>query len=60
MTQTYPIEIFYSEEDAGYIATFPDLPGCSAFGESENDALSARSEQTNDLDACKLLREGES
>jgi predicted RNase H-like HicB family nuclease len=41
MNQTYPIEIFYSKKDAGYIATFPDLPGCSAFGETEKDALSA-------------------
>jgi predicted RNase H-like HicB family nuclease len=41
MTHHYPIEIFYSEEDAGYVATLPDLPGCSAFGETEADALSA-------------------
>ena len=35
----YPVEIFYSPEDAGYIATFPDLLGCSAFGETEEEAL---------------------
>lgn len=35
----YAIEIFYSEEDEGYIAVVPELPGCSAFGESEKDAL---------------------
>ena len=29
----YSIEIFYSEEDRGYI------PGCSAFGETEEEAL---------------------
>lgn len=28
----YAIEIFYSEEDGGYIATVPELAGCSAFG----------------------------
>jgi hypothetical protein len=28
----YPITIFYSEEDGGYIAAAPDLKGCSAFG----------------------------
>jgi len=35
----YPFEIFYSEEDNGYIAIVPDLPGCSAFGETEEVAL---------------------
>lgn len=28
----YAIEIFYSEEDGGYIATVLELAGCSAFG----------------------------
>ena len=37
--QYYPIEIFYSEEDEGYIAVIPELPGCSAFGETEEEAL---------------------
>ena len=35
----YAIEIFYSEEDCGYIAVAPELPGCSAFGETEEEAL---------------------
>ncbi len=35
----YPIKLFYSEEDKGFIAMAPDLPGCSAFGESEEDAI---------------------
>ena len=35
----YAIEIFYSEEDEGYIAVAPELPECSAFGENEEDAL---------------------
>lgn len=35
----YTIEIFYSEEDEGYIAVVPELPGCSAFGETEEEAL---------------------
>ncbi len=35
----YPIKVFYSEEDKGYIATVPDLPGCSAFGETEEVAV---------------------
>ena len=35
----YAIEIFYSEEDEGYIAIVPELPGCSAFGSTEEKAL---------------------
>jgi len=35
----YAITIFYSEEDEGYIAVVPELPGCSAFGETEEEAL---------------------
>ncbi|MDD5615941.1 MAG: type II toxin-antitoxin system HicB family antitoxin [Candidatus Methanoperedens sp.] len=33
------IEIFYSEEDEGYIAVAAELPECSAFGETEEEAL---------------------
>jgi len=35
----YTIEIFYSKEDRGYIAIAPELPGCSAFGKTEEEAL---------------------
>ncbi len=35
----YTIEIFYSEEDEGYIAVVPELPGCSAFGSTPEEAL---------------------
>ena len=35
----FVLEIFYSEEDNGYIAIIPELPGCSAFGENEEKAL---------------------
>ena len=35
----YHINIFYSEEDQGYIADIPDLESCSAFGETPEDAL---------------------
>lgn len=35
----YPVTIFYSEEDQGYIALAPDLKGCSAFGESPQEAM---------------------
>ena len=35
----YHINIFYSEEDDGYIADIPDLYACSAFGETPFEAL---------------------
>ena len=35
----YHINIFPSEEDGGYIADIPDLPHCSAFGETPEEAL---------------------
>ncbi|MCX6580790.1 MAG: type II toxin-antitoxin system HicB family antitoxin [Candidatus Aminicenantes bacterium] len=35
----YHINIFYSEDDQGYIADIPDLKHCSAFGKSRQDAL---------------------
>ena len=35
----YHINIFYSEDDGGYIADIPDLELCSAFGDTPNEAL---------------------
>ena len=35
----YHINIFYSEEDKGYIADIPDLRFCSAFGQTPDEAL---------------------
>jgi len=35
----YAMEIFYSEEDEGFIALAPELLGCSAFGKDEEEAL---------------------
>ena len=35
----YHINIFFSEEDGGYIADIPDLGACSAFGETPDKAL---------------------
>jgi predicted RNase H-like HicB family nuclease len=35
----YHINIFYSEEDGGYIADIPDLEACSAFGRTPEEAL---------------------
>jgi predicted RNase H-like HicB family nuclease len=35
----YHINVFYSNEDRGYIADIPDLKSCSAFGETPEEAL---------------------
>ncbi len=35
----YHINIFYSEEEEGFIADIPDLDSCSAFGETPEIAL---------------------
>ena len=35
----YHINVFYSDEDGGYIADIPDLQACSAFGDTPEEAL---------------------
>jgi predicted RNase H-like HicB family nuclease len=35
----YHINVFYSDEDGGYIADVPDLESCSAFGATAEEAL---------------------
>jgi predicted RNase H-like HicB family nuclease len=35
----YEIDIFWSDEDGGYIANVPDLKYCSAFGTTYEEAL---------------------
>ena len=35
----YHINVFYSEEDGGYIADIPDLKYCSAYGDTPEEAL---------------------
>jgi len=50
----YHINIFYSDEDGGYVADIPDLEACSAFGKTAEEAL-AQVEQARDawLQAAK-------
>lgn len=35
----YHINVFYSEDDAAYVADIPDLEACSALGASPEQAL---------------------
>ncbi|MCE3246729.1 MAG: hypothetical protein K0R41_554 [Geminicoccaceae bacterium] len=35
----YLVEVFWSDEDDGYIAVVPDLPGCSAVGNTPEEAV---------------------
>jgi predicted RNase H-like HicB family nuclease len=35
----YHVNVFFSEEDEGYIADIPDLAQCSAFGDTPEEAL---------------------
>lgn len=39
MTRDYHINVFYSQEDGGYIADIPDLDAGSAFGHGPQAAL---------------------
>lgn len=35
----YHINVFFSDEDGGYIADIPDLKYCSAFGRTPDEAV---------------------
>ena len=35
----YHINVFFSEDDRGYIADIPDLEACSAFGATAREAV---------------------
>ena len=35
----YHINVFFSDEDGGWIADIPDLEACSAFGATPQEAL---------------------
>jgi len=38
-TERYPADIFWSDEDEGFVALARDLPGCSAWGATQADAI---------------------
>ena len=55
----YHIDIFYSDENGGYIADIPDLEACSAFGETPEKALAeVEVAKTAWLDAARRGRQG--
>jgi predicted RNase H-like HicB family nuclease len=35
----YHINVFFSEEDGGYVADIPDLEACSAYGKTPQEAV---------------------
>ncbi len=39
MTDRYEIIIFWSAEDDAFVAEVPELPGCMAHGDSQEQAL---------------------
>ncbi len=39
VSRRYHINVFYSDEDGGYIADIPDLDACSAFGATPEEAV---------------------
>jgi antitoxin HicB len=50
----YLIEVFWSDEDQGFIAITPDLPGCSAFGETATEAVRELEDaQAAWIEACR-------
>ena len=52
----YLIEIFWSDEDQGFIAIAPDLPGCSAFGETQQQAAAQMQDAIASwLEACAAM-----
>lgn len=60
MKQNYSIVIQYSEDDGGFIALVPELPGVSAFGETpelaakEAEAATNAMIETYEHDGCHL------
>jgi predicted RNase H-like HicB family nuclease len=39
VTQSYPIEVFWSEEDQVWVANAPDLSFCTGHGSSPQEAV---------------------
>ena len=39
MDLRYEIHIFWSDEDGSYVAVVPEIPGCSAWGDTYGEAF---------------------
>ncbi len=39
MAPSYPINVFWSDEDGAWVADVPDLAYCSALGDTPHDAV---------------------
>ncbi|MFO1112673.1 MAG: type II toxin-antitoxin system HicB family antitoxin [Rhodospirillales bacterium] len=51
----YHINLFYSDEDGGWIADIPDLALCSAFGETQDALREAMIAKEAWLEAARQL-----
>ena len=52
----YLVEIFWSDEDQGFIAIAPDLPGCSAYGDTQPEAAREMEQAMESwLQACEAM-----
>ena len=55
-TKTYLIEVFWSEEDGGFIAVAPDLPRCSAYGDTAGESIREMEDAMQSwLQACQAM-----
>ena len=55
-TKTYLIEVLLSEEDGGFIAVAPDLPGCSAYGDTAAESIQEMEDAMQSwLEACRAI-----
>ena len=55
-TKTYLIKVFWSEEDGGFIAVAPDLPGCSACGDTAAESIKEMEDAMQSwLEACQAM-----
>jgi len=50
----YLVEVFWSDEDQGYIAVVPDLPGCNAWGATPEEVIREIQDAMDAwIEACK-------
>ena len=53
----YLIEVFWSDEDQAYLCIAPDLPGCSAAGDTPIEAMREMQDAMSSwLQACENMK----